>query len=134
MVLGMAALRATIVGPWNQGADGGYRHLAQRPGLPDTTALRTLPLIVWPLALGRANCENPTMIEIATIADTVPLLTTPEGWFDYGYTALADGRLALVRTRQDVHAEHMRWGGRERRRPVAEISKGLGCRHAAVDI
>jgi hypothetical protein len=49
------------------------------------------------------------MIEIATIADTVPLPTTPEGWFDYGYTALADGRLALIRTRKDIHSEHMRW-------------------------
>ncbi len=49
------------------------------------------------------------MIEIETIAEMIPLLATPEGWFDYGYTALADGRLALIRTRKDVHAEHMRW-------------------------
>lgn len=66
-------------------------------------------MIGWHLALIRANCENPTMIEIATIADAVPLPPTPEGWFDYGYTALADGRLALIRTRKDVHAEHTRW-------------------------
>jgi hypothetical protein len=49
------------------------------------------------------------MIEIETIADTVPLPTTPVGWFDYGYTALADGRLALIRTRKDIHGEQMRW-------------------------
>lgn len=49
------------------------------------------------------------MIEIATIADTVPLPTSPAGWFEYGYTALADGRLALIRTRKDIHSEHMRW-------------------------
>ncbi len=49
------------------------------------------------------------MIEIDTIADITPLLASPEGWFDYGYTALADGRLAIIRTRKDIHAEHMRW-------------------------
>lgn len=66
-------------------------------------------LFGWLLALGRANCKSPTMIEIATIADAVPLPATPEGWFDYGYTPLADGRLVLIRTRKDVHSEHMRW-------------------------
>lgn len=50
------------------------------------------------------------MIEIATIADSVPLPPSPMGWFDYGYTALADGRLALIRTSKDIHAKHMRWG------------------------
>lgn len=49
------------------------------------------------------------MIEIETIADTIPLPATPLGWFDYGYTVLIDGRLALIRTRKDVHAEHLRW-------------------------
>ncbi|KHS45926.1 hypothetical protein [Novosphingobium subterraneum] len=49
------------------------------------------------------------MIELQTIAEAIPLPATPEGWFDYGYTALADGRLALIRTRKDVHSEHMRW-------------------------
>ncbi|MCW4463571.1 hypothetical protein OK349_17830 [Sphingomonas sp. BT-65] len=49
------------------------------------------------------------MIELETVAEMIPLPATPEGWFDYGYTALADGRLAVIRTRKDVHAEHMRW-------------------------
>ncbi|KQZ60756.1 hypothetical protein ASD67_15730 [Sphingopyxis sp. Root1497] len=49
------------------------------------------------------------MIKIESITEPIPLPATPEGWFDYGYTALTDGRLALVRTRQDVHVEHMRW-------------------------
>ncbi|MET3712151.1 hypothetical protein ABIC65_002863 [Sphingomonas trueperi] len=49
------------------------------------------------------------MIEFETIAEMIPLPATPEGWFDYGYTALADGRLALIRTRKDVHSEFRRW-------------------------
>ena len=49
------------------------------------------------------------MIELKTISNATPLPATPEGWFDYGYAALADGRLALIRTRKDVHTEHMRW-------------------------
>lgn len=63
------------------------------------------------------------MIEIESIAEPIPLPATPEGWFDYGYTALTDGRLALVRTRKDVHVEHMRWleavngGDRSRKYP-----------------
>ncbi|MGK6321355.1 hypothetical protein [Sphingomonas sp. DT-204] len=63
------------------------------------------------------------MIELETIAQMTPLPATPEGWFDYGYTALADGRLALIRTRKNVHAEHMRWwevvngGGQSREYP-----------------
>lgn len=63
------------------------------------------------------------MIELHTIAEVIPLPATPEGWFDYGYTALADGRLALIRTRKDVHGEHVRWweavngGDRSRKYP-----------------
>lgn len=63
------------------------------------------------------------MIEVASIAEMIPLPATPEGWSDYGYTALADGRLALIRTRRPIHAEHMRWweavtrGNRRRRYP-----------------
>lgn len=48
-------------------------------------------------------------MDIGSIADAVPLPATPEGWFDYGYAALADGGLALIRTRKDVHAEHQLW-------------------------
>lgn len=49
------------------------------------------------------------MLDAATISDQIPLPTPPEGWFDYGYTALMDGRLALVRTRRNFHAEWWRW-------------------------
>lgn len=49
------------------------------------------------------------MIALETIAETIPLPPTPKGWFDYGYAALADRRLALIRTRKDVHAEQARW-------------------------
>lgn len=49
------------------------------------------------------------MMEIDTIGEMIPLPTTPEGWFDYGYTALADGRLVLIRTRLNIHAEFKRW-------------------------
>lgn len=49
------------------------------------------------------------MIELETVAETIPLPATPKGWFDYSYTALADGRLALIRTRKNVHAEHLLW-------------------------
>ena len=53
------------------------------------------------------------MIDVSTIAEPVPLPTAPAGWFDYAYAALADGRLAIARTRRDVHAEYRRewaWG------------------------
>jgi len=49
------------------------------------------------------------MIDIADIAETVALPAPPDGWFDYGYAALMDGTLALIRARRDVHAEHRRW-------------------------
>lgn len=49
------------------------------------------------------------MIDISDIAETVPLPAAPAGWFDYGYKALMDGTLALVRTRKDVHAEDLQW-------------------------
>jgi hypothetical protein len=55
------------------------------------------------------------MIDISTFAEPVPLPIAPAGWFDYIYAALADGRLAIVRTRRDVHAESRReWEMRER--------------------
>ncbi len=49
------------------------------------------------------------MVDPASIANPVALPAPPAGWFDYGYTALMDGKLALVRTRVDVHAEWSRW-------------------------
>jgi hypothetical protein len=63
------------------------------------------------------------MIEIESIAETITLPEAPGGWFDYGYTALSDGRLALIRLRRDFHVEHMRWseavkgGNRSQRYP-----------------
>ena len=55
------------------------------------------------------------MIDISTIAEPMPLPIAPAGWFDYTYAALADGRLAIVRTRRDVHADYRRhWEMRER--------------------
>src|SRR3954463_4209039 len=65
-----------------------------------------------------SSCKRRAMIEMETVAETTILPEAPEGWFDYGYKALADGRLALIRMRKDVHAEHMRWrGSRWRRYP-----------------
>ena len=49
------------------------------------------------------------MIEASTIADETPLPAAPEGWFDYGYAALMDDRLALIRLRRDFHVEYARW-------------------------
>jgi len=49
------------------------------------------------------------MIEASTIADEIRLPATPAGWFDYGYTALRDDRLALIRLRRDFHTEYARW-------------------------
>lgn len=49
------------------------------------------------------------MIEASTIADETPLPAAPAGWFDYGYAALMDNRLALIRLRRDFHAEYARW-------------------------
>lgn len=49
------------------------------------------------------------MIAASSIADSKPIPPAPAGWFDYGYTALSNGKLALIRTRTDVHAEDQRW-------------------------
>ena len=49
------------------------------------------------------------MIDAAEIAEGIPLPTPPSGWFDHDYVALADGRLAIVRTVTDIHGEHARW-------------------------
>lgn len=54
------------------------------------------------------------MLDAATISDQTPLPTPPEGWFDYGYRVLMDGRLALIRTRNDVHAVWREWGAAEK--------------------
>jgi len=48
------------------------------------------------------------MIAASSISETKAIPSAPTGWFDYGYTALMDGRLALIRTRSDVHAEYRR--------------------------
>lgn len=44
-----------------------------------------------------------------SIADTVALPRPPTGWFDYGYTVLMDGGLALVRARLDYHVAFEAW-------------------------
>lgn len=49
------------------------------------------------------------MIAASSIAEIKAIPSAPSGWFDYGYTALMDGRLALIRTRTAVHAEYQRW-------------------------
>jgi len=46
------------------------------------------------------------MIEASAISHSVPLPAAPDGWFDYGFTALADGRLALVRTQREKIRGH----------------------------
>jgi hypothetical protein len=56
-----------------------------------------------------ATCDLHAMIDISDIAETVPLPAAPAGWFDYGYQALMDGTLALVRTRRDVRGEYLQW-------------------------
>ncbi len=47
-----------------------------------------------------------------TLGTTVPLPAPPAGWFDYDYTVLWDGNLALIRTDHDIHSEYWRWQGR----------------------
>lgn len=49
------------------------------------------------------------MIALESVVDAIAIPATPEGWFEYSYTALGDGRLILARTRKDIHAEHARW-------------------------
>jgi hypothetical protein len=49
------------------------------------------------------------MIAASSIAETRAIPPAPAGWFDYKYAALIDGRLALIRTRRDVHAEYRLW-------------------------
>jgi hypothetical protein len=49
------------------------------------------------------------VIEASAIADCVPLPAAPDGWFDYGYTALDDGHLALLRTQRNIHREYRRY-------------------------
>lgn len=64
------------------------------------------------------------MIDACSIGEATPLPPPPTGWFDYGYTALMDGKLALVRTPMDVHAAYRQWweainnGDRKLRKPA----------------
>ncbi|MEN2711360.1 hypothetical protein ACQKOH_04200 [Sphingomonas sp. NPDC092331] len=46
------------------------------------------------------------MTDLSAFADMFALPAPPAGWFDYGFAALADGRLALIRTRRDVDREY----------------------------
>jgi hypothetical protein len=54
------------------------------------------------------------MSDEMTLGTTTPLPAPPAGWFDYGYAALWNGNLALIRTDRDVRTEHARWRGRVR--------------------
>jgi len=84
------------------------------------------------------TCDPRHMIDISDIAETVPLPAAPAGWFDYGYKALMDGTLALVRTRRDVHAEYRQWqdarakGDPDIRRPVHGNASPPPDRHASI--
>jgi hypothetical protein len=49
------------------------------------------------------------MIALESVVDAIAIPAAPDGWFEYRYTALSDGRLILVRTRKDIHAEYVRW-------------------------
>lgn len=49
------------------------------------------------------------MLDPTTFAHPTPLPLPPTGWFDYHYSVLMDGRLALVRTPRDVHSEWTTW-------------------------
>jgi hypothetical protein len=61
------------------------------------------------LANAIACCEPAAMADLTEIADQIPLPTPPAGWFDYSYTPLMDGRLALIRTQRDFHTEYRQW-------------------------
>lgn len=50
------------------------------------------------------------MIEVSSLGDVASLPPAPPGWFDYRYCALADGNLALIRTRTDIQKEYRRRG------------------------
>ncbi len=49
------------------------------------------------------------MDDETTLGTTTSLPEPPTGWFDYGYSVLLDGILALVRTDRDIHTEYERW-------------------------
>jgi len=42
-------------------------------------------------------------------ATTIALPKPPDGWFDYGYAILPDGKLGLMRCNTDVHAAYAQW-------------------------
>jgi len=52
--------------------------------------------------------------DIPIAFSTVRLPDPPPGWFDYDYTVLVDGRLALVRAECDLLAETRKWWERGR--------------------
>lgn len=49
------------------------------------------------------------MIALESVVDAIAIPSPPAGWFNYGYAALSDGRLILMRTHKDIHAEYARW-------------------------
>lgn len=67
-----------------------------------------LYLVEFKLAYIPSSCDHCSMTALESIVDAVAIPAAPAGWFDYQYTALSDGRLILVRTRKDIHAEHAR--------------------------
>lgn len=49
------------------------------------------------------------MFDPTAIAHRTALPAPPVGWYDYHYSVLMDGRLALVRTQTDVHPQWQAW-------------------------
>lgn len=65
------------------------------------------------------------MNDDATLGTTIPLPEPPIGWFDYDYSVLMDGTLALIRTDLDIHAETAHWRARVKRGGTPARPAGL---------
>lgn len=61
------------------------------------------------LRVRRPTATLDQMAGATPLAAATPLPGPPDGWFDYDYRVLMDGRLALVRTRIDIHGIWRNW-------------------------
>lgn len=66
-----------------------------------------------------------------TAFSSVTIPTAPEGWFDYRYYALSDGKLAVLRADRDINAEYSAWWALTRdatlQRGMPDFWKGKAC-------
>ncbi|MBP1858926.1 hypothetical protein [Rhizobium herbae] len=60
-----------------------------------------------------------TISDLAAISIVTQLPEPPGGWFDYSFTVLMDGNLAIVRTDIDVRTGYLRWWEQRSENPYA---------------